>query len=47
MNKVDEALRISLALDKEEREVGNLKEKKNKKPKKKKISPAIGNRFIS
>lgn len=47
MQKVDEALHISLALNKEEREVGNLKEKEGQKPKKKKISPAIGNRFIS
>lgn len=34
MNKVDEALRISLALDKEEREVGNLKEKEEQKTEK-------------
>lgn len=40
MQKVDEALRISLALDKEEREVGNLKEKEEQKTEKEEDFPS-------
>lgn len=40
MQKVDEALRISLALNKEEREVGNLKEKEGQKTEKEEDFPS-------
>lgn len=40
MKKVDEALHISLALNKEEREVGNLKEKEGQKTEKEEDFPS-------